>query len=79
MDDEITDYNDSIQSKYRYWSVLRKLGDEYRSLDSKEPFVDWVNTRYGFEIILVNGGYSSEYVITNSSKYMFFQLKYNIK
>ena len=78
MDDEILSYNNDIRNKYRYWGVLRLLGDEYRSLDNTDSFVEWVKNRFGFEIVLVNEGYSADYIITNSSKYMFFRLKYNI-
>ena len=68
-----------IRNKYRYWGVLRLLGHEHQSLDNAEPFIEWVKNRYGFEIVLADGFYSDNYIITNSSKYMFFRLKYGIE
>lgn len=79
MENKTISLHNTMQRKYRYWMTLRDLSEEHKLLNSTNSFVEWVNHCYGFEILFAdNGYYSADHIITNPSKYMFFQLKYNI-
>ena len=85
IDQSFQDYDDDDpnidkrKKRWDYWSVLKKIRVEYmehnKEFDAYE-FEDYVNSKYGLQMNIVNGNITDDYEITDEKKYLIFVLKY---
>ena len=62
--------------KYNFWSTIRLLSIEYKRINPPTEFSKWLVEKYGIDIQIVDGMYSSSYIVIDEAKHTFYKLKY---
>ena len=82
---DIQDYDDDDpafqqrQNRWKYWDALKKIRVEY--LENKTEFdayqfEDYIQTKYGVKMNIVNGNITDGYEIVDEKLYLIFLLKW---
>jgi hypothetical protein len=67
------------KARWEFWETLKKLRKEFtenREFDA-DDFIDWIEEKYGFKLVLNDTGITDDYAVTDEQKYLIFRLRYD--